>query len=328
MAQEKDSKKITAGNVIAVVGLALLAVFTFIGHSYLSGGETGWDIVTAVVVVAITAFLLWFLMKTKTATKDLDKWKKTEYATLAVYVVFAIVNLFFCGLMHFFVINGNKAELKEIGKSDISKISLMFDDYREYEAEAVSQTGTGLQNATGEGQRCSIELAQFMTNNNISHNHESAKAFEDIQKRALLGDSFEDYYRDINSQTDEMEDAVDSWSMLRISAKASLIDETADAVGKELSRLSKKAQLPKIEENADTHIYDIVSYQRRTYSVTGSMQFSKKLKECGFSMIGLLVALLIHAMILFNYYVVPRGEKPEEKKNILTGFADDNSISL
>ena len=113
MSQEKNKNGVTAGNVIALVGLAVIAVFTFMGHAYKSGGETGWDIITALVITAVTAFLLWFLIKAKGAKEQVEKWKKVEYTTLAVYIVFAVVASFCGGFIHFFAVNGNKTALKE-----------------------------------------------------------------------------------------------------------------------------------------------------------------------------------------------------------------------
>ena len=44
MAKKEKSGKVTVANIVSVLGLMLLAFFTYIGHSYLSGGETGMDI--------------------------------------------------------------------------------------------------------------------------------------------------------------------------------------------------------------------------------------------------------------------------------------------
>ena len=58
MANKQKSGKITIANIIAIVGIVLLLVFSFIGHSYLSGGELGMDIVISVAITAFTVFLL------------------------------------------------------------------------------------------------------------------------------------------------------------------------------------------------------------------------------------------------------------------------------
>ena len=108
MTSKQKTDKITIANIIAIVGLVLLLVFSFIGHSYLSGGELGWDLVISIGITAFTGFLLWFLIKAKGAENRLNKWRKIEYATLAVYIIFAIVSSMMGGIMHFFVVNDNK----------------------------------------------------------------------------------------------------------------------------------------------------------------------------------------------------------------------------
>ena len=202
----------------------------------------------------------------------------------------------------------------------------MFADYKDFQIEAVEQTGTGLRNATGSGQRCDSELEKFMNSNNISHHQESAKAFEDIQRRALLDASFDAYYQDIKAQEDEIANVVESWSVMQIPGKAKLIEETAQAVSKELTRLSTNAKLPKIEENSDTHVYSIVSYQRKVYKPRGAFQFREQLQDSGkISILGIIIMLIANAMVLFNYYVASRKETMQTLSN---GFTNDNSISL
>ena len=105
MAKKQQAGRITIANIIAIVGIVLLLVFSFLGRSYMSGGELGFDIVIAVAITGFTAFLLWFLIKAKGAENNIDKWKKAELAALVVYIIFAIPASLFGGIMHFFVVN-------------------------------------------------------------------------------------------------------------------------------------------------------------------------------------------------------------------------------
>ena len=57
MANKQQAGRITIANIIAIIGIVLLLVFSFIGHSYMSGGELGFDIVIAVAITSFTAFL-------------------------------------------------------------------------------------------------------------------------------------------------------------------------------------------------------------------------------------------------------------------------------
>ena len=187
MANKQKTGRITIANIIAIVGLVLLLVFSFIGHSYLSGGELGWDIVISVGITAFTGFLLWFLIKAKGAENQLDKWRKIEYATLAIYIVFAIPASLMGGIMHFFVVNDNKATIKSYAQADVKKINDLILEYKEFESQAITKTGTGLRNVTGPNQRGDIELNQFMEENHIEYNRNSANNFETIQRNNLIG---------------------------------------------------------------------------------------------------------------------------------------------
>ena len=95
MANENNSGKLTKANIISIVGLVLLFSFTFLGHSFKSGGEMGWDILVAVAITGLAAFALWFLVKAKGAENQLEKWRIIEISTLVAYVV-VVIPLSFC----------------------------------------------------------------------------------------------------------------------------------------------------------------------------------------------------------------------------------------
>lgn len=312
MTAKRKQKGITIANFIAVVGLVLLLVFTFMGRSYASGGELGWDIVISVGITAFSAFLLWFLIKAKGAENKLDNWRKAEYGALAVYILFAIPTSLLGGIMHFFVVNDNKETIKEYAKADLEKIEALFSEYRDFESEALSVTGTGLSNTTEYNQLCDDALLEFMENHNISRNPESTKNFEMIQRNNLLGNTFEGFYRSFQAEKADIENAVASWSVMQIPFKAKDIEVLAGNVEIELSEWSNNAELPEIKYVSSGSYGKFVmgEYQRKDFAVdcgTESFQFRKAIMETdGFSVTALLVVLLIHFLILFNYIVAYR----------------------
>ena len=184
---EKKTKngKVTIANIIAIVGVVLLMVFTFIGHSFMSGGELGMDIVVSVAITAFIAFLVWFMIKAKGAENELAKWKKLEIATLIVYVVLAIPLSLYGGIMQFFIVNDNKERVKECAKDDLDRIDQMFLDYKEFEEQAIGRTSDGLSNAIKEGRR-NDDLKEFMKTNHISASEEGVSAFKDLQMRMWI----------------------------------------------------------------------------------------------------------------------------------------------
>lgn len=310
MAANQKTEKLTIANIIAIVGVVLLMAFSYMGHSYMSGGELGWDILISVLISSFVSFLLWFLIKAKGAENNIDNWKKAEFAALAVYVVFAIPASLFGGIMQFFVVNDNKEAIKQFAEDDLKKIDSLFSEYTTYESRAIATTGAGLQNATRTDQICDENLNNFMSQNNISHNNESAKNFERLKTEALIGTGFNSYHNKYKDKRAEIKNAVSSWSIIQIPSKAKLIEELAKSAENELSRLSKKVKLPNITYDSDDGRYTIRGYQCKNFSVSegsDSFQFKKALKETsGISFTALLVVLLIHFMILFNYLVAYR----------------------
>ena len=75
MANKQNSKKITIANIVSIVGVVLLLVFTFLGQAYKSGGEITVSLLISIVVAAWISLLLWFMIKAKGAENDLKKWK-------------------------------------------------------------------------------------------------------------------------------------------------------------------------------------------------------------------------------------------------------------
>ena len=308
MAKKQQAGRITIANIIAIVGIVLLLVFSFLGRSYMSGGELGFDIVIAVSITGFTAFLLWFLIKAKGAENNIDKWKKAELAALVVYIIFAIPASLFGGIMHFFVVNDKKAEIKQYAKADLNIIDEMFTEYKNFENEALAITGTGLTNAKGAGQLCDETLNSFMQERSIN-TRESAANYEQIQRNKLIGEGFESYYKSFRSARNEIEDAVSNWSVMQIPSKAKQIEDLATSASKHLTELSNEAKLPVIENSGSR--FTITGYQSKNFSVdTNNFMFKKKLVEAsGFSVTALLVVLLIHFLILFNYIVAYRTDK-------------------
>ncbi|MBQ8656808.1 MAG: hypothetical protein IJ527_07170 [Prevotella sp.] len=309
MATNKKKDSITVANIMAIFGLVALLVFTYLGHSYMSGGEIGWDIAIAVIITSFAAFLLWFMVKAKEAENNLDKWRIIEYATLAFYIVTVIPLSAAFGIMHFFVVNDKKEEIKELAQSDLNKIEEMFTDYKDFESGALSVTGTGLRTATDAGQVCDEQLNKFMADNNISHTHESANNFENIQRTTLIGAGFETFYQSYLDQKSEIEGVINGWSLIQVPRKARSIEELAKSAEEELTRLSNDAQLPIIAVQNNKHT--ITGFQKKDFKIRDgikSFQFKKALKKAkGFSITATLVLLLIHALILFNYIVAHRA---------------------
>lgn len=313
MANKQKSDRVTIANLIAIVGLGLLLVFSYLGHSFKSGGEMGWDIITSVGITAFTAFLLWFMIKAKGAENQLEKWRIVEYSTLAVYVVFAISSSLLGGLMHFFVVNDNKEIIKSYAQADIKKINDLIHEYKEFETEAITNTGSGLEGASRENQERGESLREFMEENSIEpHSISSAKNFETIQRNSLVGSNFDAYANSVMYQEQEFLSVVNGWSVIQMPMKVKMVEELAKSVEQELSKLSNSAKLPKIIAEDDWQWEISEPNQCREFRIDGGVenfQFKQALQNTsGFSVTALVVVLIIHLMIILNYIAARRTE--------------------
>lgn len=331
MADKNKSGRVTIANFIALIGLVLLMVFSFLGLYYKSGGEIGWAIAIAAGITLCTLFLLWLLIKAKGAENDLAKWKTIEIATLVAFIFFAIPVAVWGGVMHFFVVNSQKEEIKALAHNDLDEIANMFEQYKEFEAQAISRTGAGLRNATGPGQRCDAVLNRFMEENHISHTRESARNFETIQQNLLLGIGFENMYNAFKAERADIENVVDSWSVMLIPSKAKMIEELEVSARKNLTDLSAKGKLPVVTYDSASHSYTLGELQTWTYSgtdetaeITSSFRHAIRDAE-GFSFTAVLVVIMIEVMILFNYIVAYRTRS---RGVIGKAGDDDGGISL
>lgn len=329
MAKQKNKGKVTIANYIAILGLALLLVFTFIGHSYKSGGEMASDMLAAMGVTAAAALMLWFMIKAKGAENRLRQWRIVERGALVAYIVVIVPLSYFGGVAHFFGVTAGKARYKMLAQSDMARIDSMFATYERFENNAIVQTAAGLSAAVGMGQERGGELADFMLKERISANRMSVQNFEDRQRMMLLGEPYRIYRDECRRQRDEIMNVVEGWNMLQIPMRARQIEELAQSAAHWLTKRSAGAALPKVDYNTSLHRHNIIaSNQTEVFGVeggTGSLQFRKALAQSDGAGVGaLLFLLLVHALILLNYAVAYRTRTLELNRNTV----DDGGITL
>lgn len=311
--KKKSSEKITLANFIAIIGLVALAVFTFLGREYMSGGELGWDFLYAIGITTFASVLLWLLIKTKGAENDLGKWRVLEYSLLALYII-VVIPVSYLFIKNFFVVNENKLAVQQSAKADIAKIDKMFDDYKANESKAISQTITGLQNAYG--QKRDAKLVEFFDNNHLS-DMGKIDGYQTHCKTNIL-DQGDAIRNEFNKEKESILNAVNGWSVILIPMKSKRVEDLAQSIGTELTKVSseKSELIPHI--NHESAEYSLGEEQKFEYKVNPEeLQFRNKLASfSGFSIIGLAVVLLIHLFILFNYIVAYRTSTLGVNKNM------------
>lgn len=324
MSKKQKSKGITIANIVSLAGLVALLVFSFLGLVFKRGGEVGMSILFSAVITLVGAFLLWLMIKAKGAENDLKMWRVWELSTVAAYVIFAVLASWQGGLMHFFVVNDHKEAIKGYAEADFRKIDAMFAEFKSYEDQALANTVNGLYSATGLDQKCSQALVEFMQSEGMSATRDGVETYSSI-KNSEIGSYYEARYDNFLSRKKEIGGAIDNWSVMRIAFNVDAIDKLARQFADDLTGKSKDLRLPLIIRQADSS-YDIKGDQYSEFDVeggVGSLQFRSAITGVtGFSVMAVVVALLIHLIVLFNYFVAYRTFV------VKGGGGDDGGITL
>ena len=309
--KDNSEGRITLANYIAMAGLALLLTFSCLGLLYKTGGEWAISILVSVGITALAGVLLWLMIKAKTAENDLRKWRIVEYSALGLYILCAGLAFYYGGMMHFFSVNSDKEEIKKKANADLAKIDRMFSDFQSYEDDAVAQARASFKTFTSPGIEWSDALKSFMDEKRIDSNPESARMWIDGRDEDLK-EEFNNYYDQYKSERSEVKGMVDGWSMLQIAINSDEIDRLAGVYAKVLSDLSRKEDVNIPVFHADGGEYTFDGYAGRDFSVEGgvkSLEFRKALMETQpLSFMAVLVAVLVHALILFNYLMAIRTD--------------------
>lgn len=308
MGKNKE-KSITIANVIAIIGLALLGVFTFLGHSFLSGGELAFDVLTAVILIAISVAFLMFLIKARKAENDLDKWWKFEMATLVAFVIFALFTGYQFGLGHFFEVNTNKEEIKEVAENDLKNIHNVFSEYHEFESDAISKSCNGLYNSVYSTSSRSEDLEKFMADERFEPTRDGVDAYRRRVERELLGSGYRTFLAKDSVELSNIEQVIQSWSMINLPFQANKMEKVADNICRNLNERSESVNLPLINKNGWNR-YTITGYQSKKFELQGgseSLKFKSALKETGnIGATAWFAIILINLLILFPYVTAKR----------------------
>jgi hypothetical protein len=331
MANKKKNNGISIANFIAIIGLVILMIFSFMGRSYLSGGEMIWSIIISIGITIVSAILLWLLIKAKSAENEIAKWKVVEITTLVIYLIFACATVFYSGITHFFVVNGNKDTIKTYAETDFNKIDSLFINYEDFEELAITTTSLGLENAIDEDAILDEDLETFFEENNTTQSTYGIENFVELQRDKLLGETYESLKKEYEKKRKEIMQDVKSWNTLFIPYKAHGIEKLATEVSTKLNQMSEDALLPIIEMNEDGFYTLAQEDQSNTFDIEGgveTLKFRKAIIESGgISLTAIFITLLIHLLILFNYVVAYRthtvGIKKGKKGGIPGGILID-----
>lgn len=167
--EKKDSLSIA--NVLAVIGVAAIGIFTFFGFMFKSeDGNLGTPILlTAVLLFGLTFFLI-MAIKAKRANNNPDKWKIVECICIVGYLVVAFFTI--SPFLHFFEVQGNKTELQKMAESEITSLDEILNRYNSLTDSAATIAQENLINYVKSGQSI-VETDNYMAKKEIGHDEQS-----------------------------------------------------------------------------------------------------------------------------------------------------------
>lgn len=278
-------------NVIAVVGIVALGVLTYLGRAFISGGEMGISIIWAVGVAAIATALLVLMIKAKGVESYFKQWKVVEVISLICYLAFAALTA--STVVHFFVVTEDKEELKECAHADVGAITDLYNDY-------VATYNSNISSTVGFIRQCRDNASHkkekgYDTFESFIESEDSIEEIETDYTAAYIVDVTSGYENDVKNNIGKWNAQIDGWSLLHISTLAKQVEEYY---------AQYRTQLIEIAGNNS----DDYPLYLDTKLKSHKMQLGEKLKTAsGETIIGWIVVVLVHFMILFNYFIASRS---------------------
>lgn len=336
--KEKKSGKVTLANIIAILGLALLMVCLWLGKALKSGELGGMSALIAVGITIVAALLLWVMIKAKGAETNISKWKIVEFSTLAVYLIIAVLTAPIA--LHFFSVLSNKDKLQKSAQDDITAIQQTIEDFENKEKGQLDATCQGLGNMLSSKQNGKTTPQQDVitfikeeigANNLDNFNKVLIEEFEkkwkeDIEKIDLTGMSKKDlddvkasaYGKAWDDRITSYKNNIRNWQLLKIPTTVANIQSLSEEVGNTLTTFSKNTPFRPISFDPNANAYTIGKQQANEYTIKSKVQSA--IKELSpYTVIGIGALVLIHLLILFNYFMAYRNNQQEKEKSEYDG---------
>lgn len=319
--------QISLANVISVVGVVSLGVLTYLGQVLLSGGAIGTSIIWAVGVAVVAAALLIVMIRAKGAESHFGMWKIVEGITLVLYAVVAIFTASMS--VHFFVVTGNKEELKKEAKQDIEAIEGLYNEFIENRYDAIDNTIVSVRTYNSNGSEEKQTESDVLDNLKAEGLIYSDKIdlsdideFEAILERAVVEPVELKWEDNLKENLKKWNAQIENWSLFYLPGIAAEMSEYYDELKLSLAEHAGDTKLWTLDGDGNIAEDDQV-YEPSDYT----MKFGDMLKSAtGDTVIGWVVIAVIHIMIIFNYVVAYRS--PTTMIGGKRRRRDDGGISL
>lgn len=315
MASNKESSgKITIANVIAVFGIVLLSMLFFLGFLY-TGDTLGISILKGVGLGLVFALLLWFMItaKSKTTLEYKGKWMVSEFIALALYIALAVVS---CGWMTPFInVYVAKNDIKSAVQNDIEAINTVIDEFKSDESTKIRELSNNLVlSLDSDRHDTSVELllCQLLDVNSL----------DDVSVSSIhqnISDLYTDSIASISEANgwDEefsaIEKGINTWNILRAPRLIEQVNSLATDVTEKLNEFAERIPHYNVHDNTVEHVFHAEEMTANTYEA--DVTTPSKLKGLNKSPWGYGACVIIHLLILFNYFVTRRSNKIRNHKS-------------
>ena len=325
MAKEKNKGRVTLANIIAVIGVALLGMALFLGYR-LDGDNMGISIMKAAAWAAGFTLLLWLLIKAKGAKSgNRGMWRMVEAIALILYLGAAVLSS--PQVARFFDTYAQAGKLKEAASNDVSTLRHAISDFQSNESEALQETVRGMRNLIqqrADDDMIGPELAEFLHNyfpdldETFSDLTESkVNAFENAWQTTideLIDNDQNTYAESWEERLDDCNEQIQNWNVMQISDAIGSMEGLTEEIGSTLEQISATLPFATInrQDNGQWNITDIHQSYEADLDTELAYEAASVKK---FSPVGIGACVLIHLLILFNYFVAFRSRyvRPSSK---------------
>lgn len=300
--------RLTLANFISFgLGLAVFAVTFWLGLLFF-GKEMSTSIICAVLATLFFGIMLWLMIRAKSADADWGKWKFVEIAILSCYIVLAAFSIW--PISRFFSVNSQSSEIKAAAQEDISAIEKQLKMFQEQEKQSLERTLTGMKTyiSSRRANGTSREIEDFFADSK----HMASMTDMGVESyRNVWGRKIEKYIMDGMTYGDAWNEAigeskrqVERWNLIKVPQAVQTINNLSTEIGAKLTQMSESFPFPIIEGRTFAR-----KSQPNSYAALQAKS-PKVFSEIGdFSILGILVGIIIHLLILFNYFVTNRDRK-------------------
>ena len=332
--RNEKSGKVTLANIITILGLVLLLVCLWLGKALKSGELGGISALIAVGITIATALVLWVMIKAKGAETDTSKWKIVEFSTLALYIALAVLTAPIA--LHFFSVLSNKDKLQKDAQSDIAAIQQAIEDFKKKEQDQLNATCQGLENVLSNKENGKNDPKQDVITfieDEVGANYKNnfGKVFieewkkkwkNDIEIIDLSGMTKKDldgveptaYDKTWSDRIASCKNTIRNWQLLKIPSAVGNIQSLSEEVDNVLNTFSKNAPYSPIFYDSKANIYTIGKHKANKYPIKNELQDAIK-NLSPYTVIGIAAMVLIHLLVLFNYFMAYRTHRQEKRRS-------------